>query len=199
MSSDTLSSSCSNRPPPSSVPGIRRLPGDPPGQEILARMIRVDQAGEYGAVRIYEGQIAILENRPCAAALHAMAENEKAHLATFNKLLVLYRIRPTALQPVWYILGFALGASSALLGEKIAMICTVAVEEVIEAHYAEQVRILGVAEPELREVILRYRDEELSHRATCLTYVATQHPAFPILSSFIKASSRIAIWLSERI
>ena len=180
-------------------PGLRRLPGDPPRQEMLARMLRVDQAGEYGAVRIYEGQMALLKHRECARTVREMAENEKTHLATFNKLLVERRVRPTALQPVWHVLGFALGAGTALLGERMAMVCTMAVEEVIEEHYAEQARTLDGAEPELREVILRYRDEELEHREIALAHGAAQHPASPLLSTAIKAGARLAIWLSERV
>ena len=179
--------------------GFRRLPGDPPRREMLARMLRVDQAGEYGAVRIYEGQSAVLKDSDCAHTVREMAENEKTHLATFNKLLIERRVRPTALQPVWHVLGFALGAGTALLGEKAAMACTVAVEEVIEAHYARPARALGETDPDLREVILRYRDDELEHRENALAHGAAQHPASPLLSTVIKTGARLAIWLSERV
>lgn len=162
-------------------------------------MIRVNQAGEYGAVRIYEGQMAVLKHADCATALRAMTENEKIHLATFNRLLVQRRVRPTVLQPLWHVMGFALGAGTALLGEKTAMVCTVAVEEVIEEHYAQQAHILGRAESELRDVVLKYRDDELVHRETALAHGALQHPAYPLLSTVIKTGSRLAIWLSERL
>ena len=179
--------------------GVRRLLGDRSHQEIIARVIRVNQAGEYGAVRIYEGQIVVLRYSTCAATLRAMTENEKTHLATFNDLLVRYRVRPTALQPLWHVLGFALGVSTALLGEKAAMACTVAIEEVIEKHYTKQLKILPKTYKELQAVITQYRKEELEHRDIGLTHGATQHLAFPMLSTIVKTGSRLAIWLSERV
>lgn len=183
-----------------SFPRTSFLPGDLSGQEILSRAIRVNQAGEYGAVRIYEGHMAISQYRNIRSALFsAMLENEKAHLAVFNKLLIQYRIRPTILQPLWHVLGFALGASSAFLGEKVAMICTVAIEEVIEQHYTRQVIILGDMAPELRDTILTCRDEESAHRSVCLEYDIAGHPAFPFLSNLLKVGSQLAIWLSERV
>ncbi len=177
----------------------RRLLGDLSHQEIIARVIRVNQAGEYGAVRIYEGQMVVLQHSACAATLRAMTENEKKHLATFNRLLVQHRVRPTALQPLWHVLGFVLGASTALLGKKAAMACTVAVEEVIEAHYAKQLNTLLKTDQELQDVITQYRNEELEHREIGLTHGAAQHLAFPVLSTIVKAGSRLAIWLSERL
>ena len=106
------------------------------------RMIRVDHAGEYGAVRIYEGQLAVLEartgSRDAAATIRKMAQQEQHHLETFDKLIVERRVRPTALEPIWRIAGFALGAATALMGEKAAMACTAAVEEVIDEHYARR-------------------------------------------------------------
>ncbi|VBB69238.1 2-octaprenyl-3-methyl-6-methoxy-1,4-benzoquinol hydroxylase [invertebrate metagenome] len=188
-------------PPPSGV-RRRRLLGERPRKEIRARVIRVNQAGEYGAVRIYEGQMVVLKHKACAAVLRAMTENEKTHLATFNDLLVKKRVRPTILQPLWHILGFTLGASTALLGEKAAMACTVAIEEVIEGHYTRQLYMLDEDEEgdrELLKVIRQCREDEREHRAIGLTHGATQHPASPVLSTLIKAASRLAIWLSERV
>ena len=178
---------------------VRRLLGDLSHQDLIKRVIRVNQAGEYGAVRIYEGQMVVLQQSACASTLHAMTKNEKTHLATFNSLLVRHRVRPTALQPIWHVLGYFLGVSTALLGEKAAMACTVAVEEVIEAHYAQQLNTLHTTDHELQAVLTQYRQDELEHREVALTYGAAQHVAFPMLSTIVKAGSRIAIWLSERL
>jgi len=163
-------------------------------------MIRVDQAGEYGAVRIYEGQMAVLGNRTAnAAALRHMRDQEQVHLDTFNDLVRQRRVRPTAMAPVWHALGFALGAGSALLGEKGAMACTVAVEEAIEKHYQAQADAMADDEADLRETVLRFRDEELEHRDIGLRNGAEQAPAYPLLYAFVKANSRLAIWVSERV
>jgi ubiquinone biosynthesis monooxygenase Coq7 len=134
-----------------------------------------------------------------------MLEQEEHHLATFNRLVGERRVRPTALQPFWHIAGFALGAGTALLGEKAAMACTVAVEEVIDEHYAAQVAELdemaetGTPEPELRDTCETFRLEELEHRDTGLEHGAEGAPAYPLLSAAVKAGSRLAIWLSTRI
>ncbi|HEV8680857.1 MAG TPA: demethoxyubiquinone hydroxylase family protein, partial [Stellaceae bacterium] len=122
-----------------SVPGRPPyLPGDPvPAPEIEA-MIRVDHAGEYGAVRIYDGQLAVIGRGRAREAIRHMAEQEGRHLAAFDELVRARAVRPTALQPLWHIAGYALGAATALLGERAAMACTVAVEEVIDEHYRDQ-------------------------------------------------------------
>ena len=179
--------------------GPRRLPGDPSAAETVARMIRVDHAGEYGAARIYEGQLAVLGRSPAAADIRAMAEQEKRHLAAFDKLVVERRVRPTALSPLWHVAGFALGAASALLGERAAMACTVAVEEVIDEHYRRQSEALGDSEPALKAVIDEFRYHEIEHRDTALAHGAESAPAYTVLSAAIKAGSRLAIWLSTRI
>ncbi|MFQ5784425.1 MAG: demethoxyubiquinone hydroxylase family protein [Alphaproteobacteria bacterium] len=176
-----------------------RLPGDPDAGALVARMIRVDHAGEYGAARIYEGQLAVLDNRPCATAIRRMAEQEKDHLAAFDRLVVTRRVRPTALSPIWNVAGFALGAASALLGERAAMACTVAVEEVIGEHYANQAARLGDDEAELRDTIEDFRADELAHRDTGLAEGAEDMPGYAVFSGAVKAGTRLAIWLSERI
>ncbi|SDE21007.1 demethoxyubiquinone hydroxylase family protein [Rhodospira trueperi] len=182
------------------APPPRRLPGDRTPRAELERMIRVDQAGEYGAVRIYEGQMAVLGNRTAnAAVLRHMRDQEQVHLDTFNDLIRQRRVRPTAMAPVWHVLGFALGAGTALMGEKAAMACTVAVEEAIDGHYKTQADALGDDESGLRETVLRFRDEELEHRDIGLRNGAEQAPAYPLLSSVIKGGSRLAIWVSERV
>ncbi len=176
-----------------------RLPGDPSAEQRIARMIRVDQAGEYGARRIYEGQLAVLERKPGGAAIRHMYEQELAHLETFDRLITERRVRPTALQPVWHLAGFALGAATALMGEKAAMACTVAVEEVIDEHYAAQAEALGEDEAPLKETIERFRAEELEHRDLGLAAGAEEAPGYPMLTAGIKRASRLAIWLSERV
>jgi ubiquinone biosynthesis monooxygenase Coq7 len=181
------------------APRPRRLPGDPTREQLVQRVLRVDHAGEYGAVRIYEGQLAVLGRRPAGAVIREMAAKEREHLATFDALLPKRRVRPSALQPVWHVAGFALGAATALLGAKAAMACTVAVEEVIDEHYAKQVKALGDDEPELKEICERYREEELEHRDTALAHGADEAPANRLLTAVVKAGSRTAIWLSERI
>lgn len=175
------------------------LPGDLPQEEKVARILRVDHAGEYGAVRIYAGQLAVLGDTPAGAVIRNMAEQERKHLETFDRLLPERRVRPTALAPLWHAAGFALGAATALLGERAAMACTVAVEEVIDEHYAAQAASLGDTEPELRQVIEEFRQDELAHRDEGLAHGATQAPGYEVLTAGIKAASRLAIWLSTRV
>ena len=181
------------------VTGEDRLPGDPAPEELIARMIRVDHAGEYGAKRIYDGQLAVLGRSGAAPAIRAMADAEQAHLDAFDELLVERRVRPTALAPVWHVAGFALGAASALLGERAAMACTVAVEEVIEEHYAGQAQKLGKDEDALRRTLEEFGADEARHRETGLAHGAEQAPGYEALSAAVKRGTRLAIWLSERI
>ena len=177
----------------------RRLPGDPSPAESVARVIRVDQAGEYGARRIYDGQLAVLPPGPARTAVEHMAAQERRHLEVFDKLLVDRRVRPTALGPLWHAAGYALGAATALLGSKAAMACTVAVEEVIDAHYARQAAALPASEASLKTTIETFRREEIDHRDLGLAHGAREAPAYPLLTGAIKAGSRLAIWLAERI
>lgn len=162
-------------------------------------MLRVDQAGEYGAVQIYKGQLAVLHGRPMAVPIRAMAATEAEHLAQLDQLLVARRVRPTALQPLWRLAGFALGASTALLGERAAMACTVAVEEVIEAHYADQIGALGDDERDLKTTLTRFRRDEIAHGDEAKRHDAEQAPGYRTLAAAIKRGTRLAIWLSERI
>ena len=181
--------------------GDNRIPGDLGHRQMIDRFLRVNQAGELGAVRIYQGQMAVLGKRggPAAPLLKRMAEQEQAHLDTFNRLIGERRTRPTLLSPLWHLAGFALGAGTALLGEKAAMACTVAVEETIDAHYAQQAEQLGDDEAALKDTIVQFRAEELEHRDIGLEHGAEQAPAYPVLSAAIKGGCRLAIWLSERI
>jgi ubiquinone biosynthesis monooxygenase Coq7 len=176
-----------------------RLPGDLTRDELIDRIIRVDHAGEFGARRIYEGQLAVLRGKPEAQAIEHMYAQELEHLKAFEKLMVERRARPSALHPLWNAAGFALGAATALMGPKAAMACTVAVEEVIDQHYRAQAETLGEDEAPLKAKIEKFRVEELQHRATGLEHGAEQAPAYPLLTGAIKAGSRLAIWLAERI
>ena len=173
------------------------LPGDP-APEIEA-MIRVDHAGEYGAVRIYSGQLAVLGRGRARDEIRRMAEQEQRHLATYDELMRARGVRPTALQPLWHVAGYALGAATALLGERAAMACTVAVEEVIDEHYQGQAERLGDADPALRATIEEFRADELRHRATAIEHGATDAFGYELISAVVKTGSRLAIWLSTRV
>ncbi|NVJ90807.1 MAG: demethoxyubiquinone hydroxylase family protein [Methylocystaceae bacterium] len=175
-----------------------KMPGDLNHDQMIERMIRVDQAGEYGAVRIYKGQLAVLGKGDKKELLQHMLEQEEVHLDTFNQLAVKKRVRPTILTPIWHMAGFALGAGTALLGEKAAMACTVAVEEAIDGHYQEQIDELGDEEPDLKETFIKFREEELEHRDIGYANGAEQAPGYGLLSTAIKTGSKLAIWVSER-
>lgn len=165
------------------------------------RMVRVDQAGEYGATRIYAGQLAVMGTRaPLAGEIAAMAEQEAAHLRKFNALAARRGVRPTALQPLWSAAGFALGAATALIGPEAAMACTAAVEEEIDRHYTRQLEALDADEdPELTALVAEFRDDERAHRDAALAAGAERAPAYPLLSGAIRLGCRLAIRLSERI
>src|ERR1700761_1083099 len=177
----------------------KRLPGDPDKATLLAEIIRVDQAGEYGAKRIYEGQLAVLGKTDAAPVLKEMLAQEEQHLATFSKIMAARGVRPTALEPLWHMAGFALGAATALMGKEAAMACTVAVEDVIGEQYAEQAAQLGDGESDLRDTIVGFRKDELHHRDESLRHGAESAPAYPVLTTAIKTGTRLAIWLSKRI
>ncbi|RED51291.1 demethoxyubiquinone hydroxylase family protein [Aestuariispira insulae] len=181
--------------------GPSHLPGDPRPNRQLERAIRVNHAGEYGAKRIYAGQIAVLGNEECGDTLRHMAEQEQVHLDAFSKELNERRIRPSALSPLWHVMGYALGAGTAMISEKAAMACTVAVEEVIDEHYAQQRDWLAGEgkEPELVEMIERFRQEEVEHRDIGYENGAEDAPAYPLLTGAIKKGSKLAIWLAERV
>jgi len=180
----------------------RPLPGDFSRAEKRQRMVRVDHAGEYGAVRIYAGQRAILgERHPKAGLLRHMHEQEEVHLARFNKIINERGTRPTLLTPIWHMAGFALGAGTALLGEKAAMACTAAVEEVIDEHYQEQLDDLEAHgdDPELVETIKVFQAEEVEHMELAKQHGAEDAVGYPVLSGLIKAGCKAAIWISKRV
>jgi ubiquinone biosynthesis monooxygenase Coq7 len=176
-----------------------RLPGDPTPREFVARTIRVDHAGEYGARRIYEGQLAVLGRTRFGPILQHMKDQEQVHLDYFSRAIGKRRVRPTALLPIWHVAGFVLGAGTALLGHRAAMACTVAVEEAIDEHYAAQAEALGEDEAELKGTIERFRAEELEHRDIGLENEAELAPAYRLLSAAIKAGCKVAIKVAERV
>lgn len=167
---------------------------------ISARMARVDQAGEYGATRIYAGQLAVMGDRaPHADKVRHMAAQEAEHRARFDALIARRGVRPTALQPFWSVAGFALGAATALVSPEAAMACTAAVEEEIDRHYGQQLEELGDSDPELSGMIAEFQAEEREHRETALAAGAERAPAYPLLSGAIRLGCRMAIRLAERI
>lgn len=180
------------------TPTSGRLPGDLTKEQLVERIIRVDQAGEYGAVCIYEGQLAVLGRTVAGSVLRDMAAAEREHLATFNHLMTKRRVRPTALQPLWHLAGYALGVATAAMGAKAAMACTEAVEEVIDEHYARQVAQLGDDESELRDICELYRQQEVEHGETAVEHGAREALGYRPLTDVIKRGSRAAIWLAER-
>jgi 3-demethoxyubiquinol 3-hydroxylase len=175
----------------------RRLPGDRPRADEIARMVRVDHAGEYGATQIYRGQLDVLGRRR-SAEIRRMAETENRHLARFEELLHERRVRPTLLYPLWSATGYALGVATALLGERAALACTVAIEDVIDEHYQTQAGYLADADPELRQTVLSFRDDEIAHRETALAQGAEAAFGYDLISAAIRTGSRVAIWLSTR-
>ncbi|MDF7777772.1 demethoxyubiquinone hydroxylase family protein [Sphingomonas sp. AOB5] len=173
-------------------------PGD--RREATGTMIRVDQAGEYGATRIYAGQLAIMGDRsPAARSIAGMAAQEERHRAFFDAMAARRGVRPTALQPIWNVAGFALGAVTAAIGPEAAMACTAAVETEIDRHYRQQLEELGDSDPELSDAVEEFRAEELEHLDTAIAAGAEQAPAYPLMSGLIRAGCRAAIALSKRI
>jgi 3-demethoxyubiquinol 3-hydroxylase len=165
-----------------------------------ASMLRVNQAGEYGATRIYAGQLAVLgKNSPAAHVIARMASQEERHLKRFDSLMAERRVRPTVLQPLWNVAGFALGAATALISEKAAMACTDAIETEIDRHYGKQLAELGESDPELSADIAEFRAEELEHRETARNHGAAETIGYPVLTAAIRAGCRLAIGLSKRI
>ncbi len=177
----------------------RPLPGEPAGQALVDRVIRVDHAGEYGAKRIYQGQLAVLGAAASGPAIREMADSEAEHLAWFEREMVARGVRPTLLHPLWHVAGYALGAATALMGPKAAMACTVAVEEAIDEHYTAQEAALGATEPELKSAIERFHGDELRHRDAALAHGAEKTPGFLAMKAVIKTGCRAAVWLAERV
>jgi 3-demethoxyubiquinol 3-hydroxylase len=166
----------------------------------MERMIRVNQAGEFGAKRIYAGQLAVMGDRtPAARSIAHMAEQEERHLNAFDKMMAERGVRPTALHPIWNVAGFALGAVSAAIGPEAAMACTVAVETEIDRHYGEQLAEIGDNDSELSAMILDFQADELEHKATALAQGAERAPAYPLMSALVRMGCRTAIAVSKHI
>ena len=169
-------------------------------REVLEEIIRVDHAGEYGATKIYDGQIAIFgKNSKLGKTIQHMADQEQEHIDKFNELILEHRVRPTALLPLWNIAGYALGASTALMGEKAAMACTVAVEKVIGEHYQEQLELLGDDHKDLKKTISKFRDDELEHHDIGIEHDAENAPGYKIMSKVIEFGCKTAIAISKKI
>ena len=169
-------------------------------REVLEEIIRVDHAGEYGATKIYDGQIAIFgKNSKLGQTIQHMADQEQEHIDKFNELILEHRVRPTALLPLWNVAGFALGASTALMGEKAAMACTVAVEKVIGEHYQEQLDLLGDDHKDLKKTISKFRDDELEHHDIGIEHDAENAPGYKIMSKVIELGCKTAIAISKKI
>ncbi|MBS0384173.1 MAG: demethoxyubiquinone hydroxylase family protein [Proteobacteria bacterium] len=179
------------------------MPGESAAARMSDEMIRVDHAGEYGAVQIYRGQLAVFErigaHAHAARIIGEMEAGEKEHLQTFDRLIAERGVRPTLMAPVWRVAGFGLGAVTALMGERAAHACTEAVEEVIEEHYARQSQRLGRNDPELEEFTDRFREDEIGHKQTAIEQGAREAPGYSVLSAVVKLGCRAAIRISEKI
>jgi 3-demethoxyubiquinol 3-hydroxylase len=184
--------------PELSAPAPAWRPGDP--RPDVASMLRVDQAGEFGATRIYAGQMTVFGDRqPCAPLIARMAAQEQRHLQHFDALLAERGVRPTLLQPLWNVAGHALGAATALIGPEAAMACTAAIEDEIDEHYSEQLAALGGEEPELAATIAEFQADEREHRDSAIAAGAEDSFGYPLIYAAIRAGCRVAIELSKRI
>ena len=162
-------------------------------------ILRVDHAGETAAAKIYDGQLAVLKNTPVGPTIQHMKDQEQEHLDTFNHLLSENDTRPTVLLPLWNIMGFGLGVASAIMGEKAAMACTIAVEEVIGEHYANQVEVLDDEHKELKTTLMKFRDDELEHLETGVDNDGENAPGYPLMKTIVQFGCRTAIKISEKI
>ena len=183
---------------PLTAPSPAWRPGD--ARPDVASMLRVDQAGEYGATRIYAGQLAVFGDRhPASRLIARMAAQEQRHLAHFDAMLAERGVRPTLLQPLWRVAGHALGAATALMSPQAAMACTAAVEDEIDRHYSDQRASLGAEEPALAAAIADFQADEREHRDAAIGAGAEQTFGYPLLYAAIRAGCRAAIELSKRI
>lgn len=169
-------------------------------KRLIDEIIRVDHAGEYSATKIYAGQLAVFGKKSeIGKTIKHMADQEKEHIDTFEKLIIEKRVRPTAMMPIWNVLGYTLGLTTALMGKKAAMACTVAVESVIGEHYEEQANKLGNKEPKLKKTILKFRDDELEHHDIGIEHNAEKTIGYKVLTKIIKTGCRAAIQISKKI
>jgi len=169
-------------------------------RNVLEEIIRVDHAGEYGATRIYDGQIAIFgKDSKIGKTIQHMADQEQEHIEKFNELILEHRVRPTAFLPLWNVAGFGLGAVTAMMGEKAAMACTVAVEKVIGEHYREQQDLLEDDHKELRKTIKKFEKDELEHHDIGIDHDAENAPGYNIMKTVIEFGCKTAIAISKKI
>ena len=169
-------------------------------RQTLEEIIRVDHAGEFGATRIYEGQIAIFgKNTKIGKTIQHMADQEQEHIKKFEELIVSERVRPTALMPLWNMAGYFLGAGTAIMGEKAAMACTVAVEKVIGEHYNEQLELLKEDQKKLKSTIKKFAADELEHHDIGIAHDAKNVPGYKILTKAIEIGCKTAIAISKKI
>ena len=178
----------------------KRVKSKSTDRNILEEIIRVDHAGEYGATRIYDGQISIFgKNSKIGKTIQHMADQEKEHIEKFNELILEHRVRPTVLLPLWNIAGYTLGATTAMMGEKAAMACTVAVEKVIGEHYREQQDLLENDHKELKKTIKKFEKDELEHHDIGIDHDAESAPGYLIMTKIIEFGCKTAIALSKKI
>ena len=169
----------------------------------IEEFIRVDHAGERGAIKIYEGQLlalkTVVKNDELKNKIEEMQIHEKEHCDYFENEIKKRNIKPTKLLPLWDLLGIGLGFSSTILGNKAAMLCTASVEEVIQEHYANQIKQLNSDEKKLKNKIIKFREDEIAHKDIAYEEGATKEGPYSILDKIIKTGSRIAINISEKI
>jgi len=178
----------------------RRKEGVLTDRNILEEIIRVDHAGEFGATRIYDGQIAVFGTKSkIGKTIKHMADQEQEHIETFEKLILNHRVRPTALLPIWNVAGYILGTATAMMGEKAAMACTVAVEKVIGDHYNKQLSLLKEDHKKLRATIKKFAQDELEHHDIGIAHDAEKTPGYTLLTKFIEMGCKTAIAVSKKI
>ena len=169
----------------------------------LEEIIRVDHAGERGAIKIYEGQLLALktikQDENLKNIIEEMKEHEKEHLEYFEREIQIRKIKPTYMLPLWDLMGVALGFGTALLGKKATMLCTASVEEVIENHYDSQLKKIGDDEKDLKSKIEKFKSEEVEHKNIAYETGATNKGLYSVMDKVIRAGSRIAITISEKI
>ena len=172
-------------------------------QKTLEEIIRVDHAGERGAIKIYEGQLLALktikQDENLKNIVEEMREHEKEHLEYFEKEIQKRKIKPTYMLPLWDIMGVALGFGTVLLGKKATMLCTASVEEVIEKHYENQLKKIGSDEKDLKDKIEKFKSDEINHKNIAYETEATNKGLYSIMDKIIRTSSKIAITISEKI
>lgn len=182
-----------------SIETKNKLPGDLNKNNFVHEVIRVNHAGEYGAKMIYAGQMFVLKNAKSYATIKHMASQEEEHLEYFSKQIGERRVRPTFMMPFWHVGAFAMGAATAILGEKAAMACTEAVEDVIEKHYQEQLDSLDDSEMELKQKIKKFRDEEIEHRDIGIANESQSAPSYNLLKAAVGCMTKLAICVSKKV